>query len=211
LEFLLASTNLAPAAFGTLTGGVQSHNTLVAGGGYYGYYNVPVPSAANFATNMLLTATQPVNVWFSTNVPPTAGGPGDVLLMGGVTGGSTTLSTITTPAIVPGSTYYLVIQNTNRTAVSFDVKVNFDVTGLFTKLNLSAKAAASNGRPQLQWQTTRGSRYKVQWSDTIASPVWHTINTPTVTATNGVSTFIDNGAQTAPLGPQRYYRLLRVP
>jgi subtilisin-like proprotein convertase family protein/sugar lactone lactonase YvrE len=33
LEFVLASTNLAPASFGTLIGGVASQNTLVAGGG----------------------------------------------------------------------------------------------------------------------------------------------------------------------------------
>ena len=210
LEFVLANTNLAPAAFGTLLPGAQSHNTLVAGGGYYGYYTVPVPPAALFATNLLLSATLPVNVWFSTNFPPTVNGPGDVLLLAGVNGGSATLDTVTTtPVIVPGTTYYLVIQNTNSAPVSFDAKVNFDGVGNFTSLKFAA-AKVSNGKPSLKWQTSPGMHYKVQWADTLP-PVWHTINTPTVTTTNRVSTFTDTGAQTAPLGPQRFYRLLRVP
>jgi subtilisin-like proprotein convertase family protein len=203
LEFVLANTNLAPAAFGTLTGGVAKANTLVAGGGYYGYYTVPVPAAANFATNLLLSASLPVNVWSSTNFPPTVGGPGDALLLAGATGGSATLTTATLPA-----TYYLVIQNTNSTAVTFNVKVNFD--SLFSLLKFSAAKVGGSGKPSLSWAAARGARYKVQWADALP-PVWHTLNSPVIKTTNGVATFTDTGTQTAPLGPQRFYRLIRVP
>ena len=205
LEFVLASTNLAPAAFGPLTGGVAKTNTLVAGGGYYGYYTVAVPPAANFATNLLLSSSLPVNVWSSTNFPPTVGGPSDVLLMSAATAGSATLITATLP-----STYYLVIQNTNSTAVTFSVKVNFDVVGLNSALKFKSVTRNAAGKPQLSWPSVRGARYKVQWADTLP-PVWHTLNSPVVTSTNGVSTFTDTGTQTAPLGAQRYYRLIRMP
>jgi subtilisin-like proprotein convertase family protein/sugar lactone lactonase YvrE len=215
LEFVLARTNLAPAALGTFnaaTNGAPINSTLVAGGGYFGYYTVVVPGGALVATNALLSASLPVNVWFTTNNPATAASASGTLLFAGVNGATKVLDTTTTsPLISGGQTYYLLIENTNATPVSFTVRVDFDSTSPSAPLRFSAAKLGTTGKPQLQWLNTRGIGYKVQWSDTIAPPVWHTINKPTVITTNRVSTFIDNGSQTAPLGPQRYYRLLRVP
>jgi hypothetical protein len=214
LEFVLAQTNLAPAAFGTFnysTVGIPKPGTLVAGGGYFGYYTVIVPSGATVATNVLLNATLPVDVWFTTTNPATNSSAGGVELLTAVNGGTSVLNAATTPPIVGGQTYYLLIENTNSAPVTFSVRVDFDSTSPTALLKFSSVKLGSTGKPQLKWQNTSGMHYKVQWTDSITPPVWPTINTPTVTVTNQVSTFIDNGTQTAPLGPQRYYRLLRVP
>jgi hypothetical protein len=40
---------------------------------------------------------------------------------------------------------------------------------------------------------------------------WNTITNPVATSGNGVSTFTDNGSQSAPLGSHRYYRLVQLP
>jgi hypothetical protein len=210
LEFVFANTNIATSAFGTLTGGVGATNTLATAG--LGYYTVTVPPGANFATNLLISASQPVNMWFSTNFPVTITNAGDVLLLGNSTNGtgSPILSSITTPALVAPGTYYLVIQNPNNSAVTFNVKVNFD--NLYTAQSLHfASVKANAGHPQLKWAATRGVHYQIQWADQITTPmVWHTITSPTTTSANGVSTFTDNGTQTAPLGAKRFYRLVRV-
>ncbi len=217
LEFVLANTNLAPAALGTFNSansgvGSQITSSLFAGGGYFGYYTVQVPGGATAANNLLLSSTLPVNVWFTTSNPATNTSASGTLLLAAVNAGATKLDTsTTTPAIVQGTTYYLLIENTNSAAVTFTVRVDFDSIAPSAAFKLTSAKLTTSKKPQLQWQGTRGARYKVQWSDTIAPPAWHTINTPTVTTTNKVSTFIDNGSQTAPLGPQRYYRLLRVP
>jgi hypothetical protein len=34
------------------------------------WFAIPVPTNAIYATNRLLFATLPVNIWFSTNLPP---------------------------------------------------------------------------------------------------------------------------------------------
>jgi hypothetical protein len=107
-----------------LTGGQPQTNTIAAGG--IVYYAVTVPANADFATNRLLFATAPVNVWFDTNAPPTT----NRLLLPDVTyptgmNGTVVLSTNTTPPLVPGSTYYLGVQNPNAGAVTFAVTVDF--------------------------------------------------------------------------------------
>ena len=40
-----------------------------------------MPTNAIAATNILLFATAPVNVWYSVNNPPTTNNPGDTVLM----------------------------------------------------------------------------------------------------------------------------------
>ena len=52
-----------------LPGGQPQTNSVGTGG--ITYYVVNVPTNADFATNILLFATTPVNVWFDTNSPPT--------------------------------------------------------------------------------------------------------------------------------------------
>jgi len=211
LEFVFANTNIGTAAFGNLQGGVGATNKLSASA--LGYYTVTVPNTANFATNLLLSASQPVNVWFSTNNPPTISNPGDVDLIPNSTNNTANpavLGTTGSPAIYGGLTYYLVIQNLTNAPVTFNVQVNFDVAGQGASLHF-ASVKASAGHPQLKWAATRGAHYQIQWADQITTPmVWHTITSPTTTSANGVSTFTDNGTQTAPLGAKRFYRLVRV-
>ena len=86
---------------------------------------VSVPVDADWATNILLFATnQPVNVLFTTNFPPTVAGA--YTLMSNQVSGVSILGTATVPTnIVPGSVYYLGVQNTNSLAVGYAVQVKF--------------------------------------------------------------------------------------
>jgi subtilisin-like proprotein convertase family protein/sugar lactone lactonase YvrE len=211
LEFVFANTNLP---LPSLIGFVERTNQVAANSIYW--YQVPVPANANFATNRLLSADQPVNLWFSPNNPPTITNPagGDYQLLGSVTNGSFVISTITTPTLVPGATYYLGVQNTNSAGVNAGVEVDFDhgnaSPGPASLHFSSIKASAS--RPQLSWSAARGAHYQIQWANQITLPmVWNTITNPTTTSVNGVSTFTDTGAQTAPVGPKRFYRLVKTP
>jgi hypothetical protein len=112
----------------SLIPGEPKTNTIPAG--YIAYYIVDVPSWATFATNSLLTATAPVNVWFNQYTPPFGTNAGDYLLLNQATGGTTVLSGSTTPPLQPGRRYYLGIQNTNATAVTYAFQVDFDITAL---------------------------------------------------------------------------------
>ena len=94
------------------------------------YYPVAVPTNADFATNILLYTTGPLNIWFTTNSPPSITNANDVRLLPDATypsgtNGSVVLSASTTPPLVPGSTYYLGVQNTNSFAVTYAIEVDF--------------------------------------------------------------------------------------
>jgi subtilisin-like proprotein convertase family protein len=124
LNFTFANTNFfAPA--GTLANGVPLTNTVPAGS--LAWYQVNVPLYVDFATNTLLFATNlPVNLWWSTNVPPTTTNATDVQLYGNTSGATAILGTNAAPAhIVPGGTYYLGVQNTNALAVGYALQVTF--------------------------------------------------------------------------------------
>ena len=130
----------------TLTDGRPQTNSVYAGS--INFYVVNVPTNAIYATNLLLSAVAPVNVWFSTNLPPTITNSGDVELMAGSQGGTALLGTngspvnMTTAYIVPGGTYYLGIQNTNSFDVTnYAVEVDFD---LLTPINLTNGVAQTN-------------------------------------------------------------------
>ena len=103
---------------GVLTNGVPQTNSVPAGG--VSSFLIHVPTNAVFATNLLLSATGPLNVWFDTNAPSTT----NVLLISG-TNGAYIMSTTGTPPLVPGSAYYLSVQNTNSVAVNFGIEVDF--------------------------------------------------------------------------------------
>ena len=213
LDFTFANTNVSEN-FGSLTGGVAQTNTMIANS--LAYYQVNVPTNASFATNILWFASLPVNVWFSTQSPPTITNAGDMVLIPNATNGLQVISTNTVPLLVPGSTYYLVLQNTNGFSVNFAVEVDFDHgnapgSGLPAALKFS-KVKAASGRAELSWTPASGAQYQVQWADSLTSPMnWHTIASPRMTTINGVSTFTDDGSQTAPLHGQRYYRLVQTP
>ena len=211
LEFTFANTNL-PSLPKLL--GFQSQTNVVAAGSIY-WYQVNVPASANFATNLLDAATAPVNLLFSTNSPPTTGSPGDApSLLNATSGiGAPVLSAGTTPALVPGGTYYLGVQNLNAAPVTNVVEVDFDhgnlPPGPLVVQPGSVKVNRS-GAVQFSWAAAGSGQYQVQWKNSLTG-AWHTIVSPATTTANGVATFTDNGSQSAPLGPMRFYRLVWVP
>jgi subtilisin-like proprotein convertase family protein len=111
-----------------LTHGTPSTNTV--GPGQIQYFTVAVPGWANFATNMLITATGPLNVLFNQSVPPVGTGAGDFTLLANSAGGTATLSAASTPPLVQNATYYIGVQNPGATAVTFVFEVDFDITPL---------------------------------------------------------------------------------
>jgi subtilisin-like proprotein convertase family protein len=220
LEFTFANTNLLTSSVvvSNVPGGIAQSNTLAAGA--IAWYAITVPTNASYATNLLLFATLPVNVWFSTNNLPTiTNTPADVELLAGSTNGSALLSTnlslanTNPPAyIIPGQTYYLGVQNSNDVAVTYAIEVDFD-HGNSTNSSLPSLVVSnvkvSGGAVHLSWSVTSGAQYQVQWKTNLTA-AWNTVTNPATATTNGVATFTDNGAQTAPLGPMRFYRLVQV-
>ena len=201
-----------------LTDGQPQTNTIAAGG--IVYYAVPVPPNADFATNRLLFATAPVNVWFDTNTPPTTNRlllP-DVTYPTGTTG-TAVLSTNTTPPLVPGSTYYLGVQNTNAGAVTFAVTVDFHlVPPLIVPPAIASIIATNIGGTNgflLTWYAPTNDHFMVQWNASLPSLNWQTFTNIIgydlfISPTNSRFTFFDDGSQTGGFGPMRYYRLFRL-
>ena len=131
-----------------LSNGIPQTNTVGANGVIY--YQVNVPTNADFATNQLLSADSPLNIWFTTNPPPAL----DTLLLPGVTNGVSILSTTSMPTnIVPGFTYYLGVQNTNTTTVTYGIEVDFHLLirrpwsfpALFRQTSMAQMASCSHG------------------------------------------------------------------
>ena len=131
LEFTFANTNFT-IPITTITNSGPQTNSLP--GGAIAWYLIDVPTNADFATNALLFATLPLNLWFSTNVPPTiTNSPADVELLAGSTGGSALLGTNGSPVnvpyapayIVPGGSYYLGVQNPNIIVANYAIDVTF--------------------------------------------------------------------------------------
>jgi subtilisin-like proprotein convertase family protein len=125
LQFIL-TTNAAGAT--PLFNGLAVTNTLPACGSNYFY--VDVPPWAGYASNILLFATAPVNVWFNQTLPPTSNTNLDNLLISGTGPTTNTLSTGTNiPPLIPGSRYYLMVENpcTNGVPATYAIQVNFGV------------------------------------------------------------------------------------
>ena len=65
------------------------------------------------------------------------------------------------------------------------------------------------GGPVLTWFGPVGATFHVEWTDSLVPPViWNQVATP-ITSGSGIFTFTDDGTQTAPLGPVRFYRLVQ--
>jgi subtilisin family serine protease/subtilisin-like proprotein convertase family protein len=211
LEFVFANTNYT--LFPQLLGFIPETNRVA--NGTIQWYQVNVPATATFATNWLLSATGPVNLLFSTNFPPTLGGAGDALLLSGTMGSlSSVINTASIPLLVPGSIYYLGVQNTNSVAVRALVEVDFDHGNPQpgpgpVSFHFSAVGTSSAG-VQLTWAADQNAHYMVQWKNGLVG-TWNTIVNPSTTTSNGIATFIDNGSQSAPLGSMRFYRLVWIP
>jgi len=188
-----------------LTDGVPATNSIPSGSIIY--YSVAVPISANYATNILLFATAPVNVWFNqSTLPSGTNSTGDYLLITNVLTGTNVLSTnsVPLPPLVPGQTYYIGVQNTNSFAVTNAFGVNFDVT--INPFFVSRDTIGSSG-VKLQWVAPTGDRFRVEWATNISQPmVWMT-NDVIITSTNEIFTFADPDATNSPM---RFYRLLQV-
>ena len=102
--------------------------TNVVGANSINWFGVVVPTNALFATNTLIFATLPVNVWFSTNVPPSVTNGWDTALLVYTNQGISVLNTnlATAPTnIIPGGRYFLGVQNPNSVPVTNAVQVDF--------------------------------------------------------------------------------------
>src|SRR5208282_988504 len=179
------------------------------------YYQVNVPANADFATNLLLFALNgSLNVWLGTNAPPTT----NVFLFSG-TNGSYTLSTTSAPPLVPGSTYYLGVQNTNIFTVTYGIEVDFHlVIPTNAPIFISSIVATNIGGNfgfLLTWFAPSNDLFQVQWTPGLPPASWQTFsnivsyNTNAFTSpTNTQFNFFDDGTQTGGFGPARFYRLI---
>ncbi len=186
------------------------------------YLPVTVPANADFATNILLYATGPLNIWFTTNSPPSITNANDVQLLPdaaypGGTNGFVVLSAGTTPPLVPGSTYYLGVQNTNSFTVFFALEVNFQlvpapVTNTITGLTITSTNIGGKFGFLLTWYAPTSDLFRVEWTGSFTPTLWNTFSnivayTGPPTPTNGLFTFFDDGSQ-FPFGPMRFYRVI---
>jgi hypothetical protein len=125
----------------TLNNGVTATNTIPPCQSLS--YSVDVPVVATFATNTVVFASAPVNVWFNqTNYPTGSALAGDILLIANATNGSSfVLSSTSAPPLVPGATYYLSVQNPCANGGNVTVALRLDF-----ELNL---VTLTNGVPYL--------------------------------------------------------------
>lgn len=199
-------------------------NTVPPGG--INWLAVSVPTNAIAATNILLYATNlPVNVWFSTNVPPTITNANDALLIPNATNGVSVLTTTSAPTnIVPGGVYFLGVQNPNGVGVSYGLEVNFLLATAPTNVAVTniirissivyTNISGTNGF-LLTWFAPSNDYFQVQWTPSLAPQTWSTFtnivsyNVGAFTSpTNTQFNFFDDGTQTGGFGPMRFYRLL---
>lgn len=106
------------------------------------YYYVDVPTWANFATNTLVSDV-PVNLWYSTNGVPSGTNATDVPLALTTTNLTFVLATNSAPPLIPGSRYFLAVENlcTNATNANIAIMVEFDVTQLTNAVSFTGTNA----------------------------------------------------------------------
>jgi subtilisin-like proprotein convertase family protein len=214
LRFTFANSTPVPTIIDTNA----AFTNFIAPGGI-AYYLVEVPTNASYATNILLFASAPVNVWFDTNTPPTITNLNDVLLLPNATypsGTSGSALLITNginglPLLPPGlyGFYYLGVQNTNSVTVNYGLEVDFDnATGTWPLPLSIFSAAMTRGGAQLQWNASPDEKFQVEWATNFSQPmVWMT-NADIITSSNGIFMFTDPGSTNS---PARFYRLLQLP
>jgi hypothetical protein len=189
--------------------------TNIVGANSIKWFTVKVPVNADFATNYLLFATAPVNFWFSTNVPPSITNSADVEFLTNSTGGLRVIDTVSAPRLVPGSRYFLGVQNTNNFAVTNAIKVKFHLVPLANISIFSivqTNLAGSNGF-LITWFAPTNDQFHLQWTPALVPPGWANFNgvisfTSFITPTNSKFQYFDDGSQTGGFGPTRFYRLL---
>lgn len=136
LSFVFETTVAKP---GALPNGTAFTNTVPPG--QTAYFIVDVPPWARFATNTLIFATGPLDVWFNQNVPPAGGtNASDVNIIPNATAGLRILATDTNlypaPQLLPGQRYYLGLQNSTTSNITYAIQVDFDITQLTNAVSL---------------------------------------------------------------------------
>jgi hypothetical protein len=139
LSFVFPNTTALPV---TVQPQVDVTNTVPPGG--IQYLVVDVPPWATAATNSLVTADQPLLVWFNQTDAPTGTNPPDILFYGGaVTSGTQTLVTNGTPPLLPGERYFIGVQNTNTAPANYVFRVDYDITPLANAVPVSGTLPSS--------------------------------------------------------------------
>jgi hypothetical protein len=198
----------------SLTNGVTvtnivSSNSIV-------YYSVTVPTNADYATNLLLFADLPLNVWFNQNGLPVGANPPDYLLITNATNGISILSAGSTPPLIPGLTYFLGVQNTNGVAVTFGLQVDFHFLSPPSVISGLTITATNNGVTNgflLKWSGPTNYQYAIQWTTNLAPPIaWNTVLNPLInlvpTPTNGHYSWFDDGSLSGGWPPAKFYRVV---
>src|SRR6185312_15398947 len=202
-----------------LTNAEPRTNSILSGSTIF--YRVDVPTNVDFATNSLLFSVNGLlNVWFTTNTPPTITSSNDFLLFTNTASATSAISSATSPQLIPGSTYYLGVQNTNGFTTAYAIEVDFHFL-------TNAPPPVTNGPPistitqtningtngfLLVWFAPTNDLFQVQWRDGLTGPwgtftnivSYHTFIAPT----NSEFEFFDDGSQTGGLSPFRFYRLI---
>lgn len=220
---LLNGGGAAPPS--TLTNSAPQTNGI--NGGQTAFYQITVPTNAVFATNSLLsTAGGNLNIWFSTNSPPSVGAAGDFELLANAASGSATLTTNSTPQLIDGGTYYLGVQNPNSGSVIYSLAVNFGLNTVTTNSGPVTNAVPISGIIRtniagtndflLVWFAPSNDLFMVQWNSNLVGGTWNTFTNivsydpswTNINATNTEFDFLDDGSQTGGMSPSRYYRLI---
>lgn len=177
------------------------------------WFLVHVPSRADMATNTLVFATGPVDLWYSTNVPPSITNLTDVEFLTNSLAGSRVITTTTVPPLVPGSRYFLGVQNPNNFTVTNAVDVEFHFLPAPVIFSIvQTNVAGSNGF-LITWYAPTNNQFHLQWTHALVPPAWTNFNgvisfTSFIAGTNSQFQYFDDGSQTGGFGPTRFYRLL---
>ncbi len=135
LQFILQTNTPTPIQLAPESSGT---NTIPPG--QIGYFTVFVPTWANDATNILVSATAPVDLLFNQTTPPGTGAPGDFIFVNNSTTGSQLMSAVppSTPPLIPGQTYYLGVRNNGAVPSTVVVRVDFNLTALTNGIPLTS-------------------------------------------------------------------------
>ena len=199
---VLGSANLGP-----ITGPSPATNVVLAG--TISQAVVPVPANAIAASNFLISATGPLNVWLNPTSPPVGNtSAGDFLMLSDATSGTFVLTSNSVPPLVPGTNYYLGFQNPGTSNVTFTFEVDSafpDQRGL--QFHRHRRPMAASG--------SSGSARRIISIRCSGPPISRrhvaTVSNIVLTSTTGIFTWFDDGSLTGGFGPMKFYRLIAYP
>ncbi|HEX3624086.1 MAG TPA: LamG-like jellyroll fold domain-containing protein [Verrucomicrobiae bacterium] len=155
LQFILRSNTLTP-----LTIGSQEPTSITIPPGQIVTLQVPVPIWATDATNILVSSTEPLNVYFNGTNPPTGNSPPDSFMFNGTTG-IEDLTTNSNPTnIVQGGTYYIGLQNTGPHAAAAIFQVDFNITALTNDVPFNDTLATNDSYRYFSFDVTSTNAYE---------------------------------------------------